>query len=80
MILMSLLMIGLVSAKELDPEVAAESKRIREEMMSLAQQESWSGVERHYQQIMSLEKAGVVIEANDHMLAASAAASRGEPR
>ena len=78
MILMSLLMIGLVSAKELDPELAAESKRIREEMMSLAQQESWSGVERHYQQIMSLEKAGVVIEANDHMLAASAAAFRGE--
>ena len=71
-------LIGAVFAKEIDPELAAECKRIREEMMTLAQQEAWSGVERHYQQILAIERSGGLINGNDHMLAASASASRGD--
>ena len=78
MTLWAFLLLGVVSAKELDPEITAECKRIREEMMSLAQQEAWSGVERHYLKLLELERSGVEMQADDHMLAASVSASRGE--
>ena len=72
------LTLNVVFAKELSPELAAEHKRIQEEMLSLAQQESWSGVERNYQKLLDFEKSGAEISADNHMLGASAAASRGE--
>jgi hypothetical protein len=53
----------------------AERRRLEEELVKLAQRNTWVGVERTYQRLVALE---VALGCQDHYLAAKAALARGD--
>ncbi|MEC7946686.1 MAG: hypothetical protein VX265_03900 [Myxococcota bacterium] len=56
----------------------AERDRIVEEMKVLAARQQWKGVEQLYSRLLPLEKHGVVVAAEHHMLAVESARSSGD--
>jgi len=58
---------------------AAEAEHIRlsEEMRKLATRNAWRGVEASYQKMLELEKKGVTLSAEDHLLGVQAARQLG---
>jgi hypothetical protein len=55
----------------------AEHKRLAEEMRTLAARGAWRGVDASYGKMVLLEKKGVVLTVEDHLLAAQAARDLG---
>jgi hypothetical protein len=58
-------------------EAEAEHIRLEEEMRRLASRNAWRGVEAKYNQMKELEKKGVVLTAEDHLLGVQAALQLG---
>jgi hypothetical protein len=54
----------------------AEHTRLAEEMRKLAQRNAWRGVEGSYARMLVIEKDGVVLTYDDHLLGAQAARAR----
>jgi hypothetical protein len=55
----------------------AERDRIVEEMQALAARQKWKGVEQLYARLLELEKRGVVLAADQHMIGVDAARTFG---
>lgn len=56
---------------------SAERKRLEDELVKLAQRNTWSGVDRTYRQLLDLDTP---LSAEDHLLGAHAAQSQGDAR
>jgi hypothetical protein len=56
----------------------AEHTRLAEEMRKLAQRNAWRGVEGSYARMLVIEKDGVVLTYDDHLLGAQAARALGD--
>ncbi|MEQ1567647.1 MAG: hypothetical protein ABMA64_18535 [Myxococcota bacterium] len=72
--------LAIAQAAEVD---SAELRRLEDELLKLAQRNTWTGVERTYQRLLDLEPApnrpgALVLAPLDHHLGAKAALARGE--
>ena len=72
------LLLGSRPAQALSPDPAkAENTRLFEEMRKLATRNAWRGVEDKYTAMVALEKDGVVLSYDDHLMGAQAARELG---
>ena len=55
----------------------AEHTRLAQEMRSLSDRGAWRGVEANYERMLGLERRGVVLSYEDHLLGAQAARDLG---
>lgn len=70
-------LIALFARPALADDVVAERKRLEDELVKLAQRNTWAGVDRTYRRLVDL---GTELPSEDHLLGAQAAQSLGDAR
>jgi hypothetical protein len=79
--LLTVSLLGLLlasTARAQDEATIAEQERLQKELQALVAREAWEGVERVYQQLIDLERSGVMVTYAEHILGAQAAQQRGD--